>query len=66
MAEEREINTKSDLTKEEAVTEYIELQEYLESEDWAWPVVEKVERRMSELTKILMEKAIEDRENGRT
>ena len=62
MAVERKISTKTDLTKDEAVTEYIELREHLLSEDWAFPVVERIERRMSELTKMLMEQAIEDRE----
>lgn len=66
MAVEREISTKTDLTKDEAVTEYIELREYLLSENWTFPVVEKVERRMCELTKMLMEQAIEDKENERT
>ena len=54
MAVEREISSRLDLTKEETVAEYIELREYLESEDWAFPVVERIERRMSELTKMLM------------
>lgn len=65
MAEEREINTKMDLTKEETVAEYVELREYLESENWTFPVVERIERRMSELTKMLMIQAIKDKENGR-
>lgn len=65
MAEEREISTKMDLTKEETITEYVELREYLESENWAFPVVERIERRMSELAKMLMIQAIKDKENGR-
>lgn len=66
MATEREISTKLDLTKEEAADEYIELQEYLQSEDWAFPVIEKVERRMIDLAKLVMNLVIKEKENGRT
>lgn len=61
MAKECEISSRMDLTKEEAISEYIELREYLQSENWVSAVIEKVERRMSDLAKILMNHAIKDR-----
>jgi len=60
MAVEREISSNMDLTKEEAANEYISLQEYLHSEDWAFPVIEKVERRMKALCEIVMDKTIDE------
>jgi len=66
MAVEREISSRMDLTKEEAVSEYLELQDYIQSENWAFPVIEKIERRMKTLCEIVMNLAIKDIENGRT
>lgn len=55
MAEERKISTNLDLTINEAVSEYRELQVYLKSKDWTYPKQEKIERRMAELAKYVME-----------
>lgn len=60
MAVEREISSKMDLTTEDAVKEYMSLQEYLQSEDWAFPVIEKVERRIKALCEIVMERTIDE------
>jgi len=55
MAVEREISGRTDLTIEEAVKEYIELEKYLNSENWSYyPVVDNVERRKAALRKIVM------------
>jgi len=56
MAEERKIGTNLDLTIAEAVKEYKELQVYLKSEQWVYSVVEKIERRMADLAKLVIEK----------
>jgi len=56
MAQERKISTNLDLTIDEAVTEYIELQVYLKSEKWVYSVTEKIERRMADLAKLVIEK----------
>lgn len=60
MAVEREISSNMGLTIKEAVKEYISLQEYLHSEDWAFPVIEKIERRMKALCELVMEKTIDE------
>jgi len=56
MAQERKIGTNLDLTIDEAVREYKELQVYLKSEQWVYSVTEKIERRMADLAKYVMEK----------
>jgi len=56
MAQERKISTNLDLTIEEAVKEYKELQVYLKSEAWVNSVIEKIERRMADLSKLVIEK----------
>ncbi len=56
MAEERKISTNLDITIEEAVLEYKELQVYLKSEPWVYSIVEKIERRMADLAKLVIEK----------
>jgi len=53
MAVEKEINTKMDLTLEEAVKERLELFDYLNSEKWTYSVVEKVERRLADLNNLI-------------
>ncbi len=55
MAEERKISTNLDITIDEAVCEYKELQVYLKSEKWVYSVVEKIERRMADLAKLVIE-----------
>lgn len=65
MAVEREISSSLDLTKEKAVIEYVELREYRKSENWTFPVIEKIERRMRTLAEIVMNLAIKDKEKER-
>lgn len=55
MAEERKISTNLNLTIKEAAKEYKELQEYMNSENWAFPVIERIERRMADLAKLVIE-----------
>jgi hypothetical protein len=54
MAIEREISTNMDLTIDEAVKEWSELNDYLRSEDWVYSVVEKVQRRQADLAFLVM------------
>ena len=56
MAVEREISGRTDLTIEEAVKERLELIEYMKSENWTFPVIEKVERRIADLNSLIAEK----------
>jgi len=56
MTEERKISTNLDLTIDEAAREYTELVEYLHSEKWVYSVIERIERRMADLAKLVIEK----------
>lgn len=56
MAEERKISEKTDLTLFEAVEERLELIEYRKSEDWAFPVIERIDRRLAFLNNLIAEK----------
>jgi hypothetical protein len=50
-----------DLTIEEAAKEYLELEEYLASENWEfYPVVDNVQRRQKDLCKLVMQKTIDE------
>ena len=60
MAIEREISSNMDLTIEEAVREWMELGDYLRSENWAYSVVEKVERRMADLAFLVMKELADE------
>jgi len=56
MTEEHKISTNLDLTIDEAAREYTELVEYLHSKDWVYSVIERIERRMADLAKLVIEK----------
>ena len=56
MAIEREISSRTDLTIDEAVKERLELIEYMKSENWAFPVIEKIERRIADLNNLVTER----------
>ena len=60
MAVEKEINTKMDLTIDEAVQEWVELGDYLNSENWTYSVVEKVERRRADLAFFVMKELADE------
>lgn len=60
MAEERKISTNLDLTIDEAVLEYKELQEYKKSEPWVHTVIEKIERRQADLAKLVIERIADE------
>ena len=55
MAVEREINSRTDLTLDEAVKERLELIEYRKSADWTSWVLEKVDRRIADLNNLIAE-----------
>ena len=56
MAVEREISSRLDLTIDEAVKERLELIEYMKSENWTFPVIEKIERRIADLNNLIAER----------
>ena len=56
MAVEREISGRTDLSINEAVKERLELIEYMKSENWTFPVIEKVERRIADLNNLIAER----------
>ena len=60
MAVEREIRSDMNLTIDEAVQEWVELGDYLNSENWAYSVIEKVERRMSDLAFFVMKELADE------
>ena len=55
MAVEREINSRLDLTLNEAVKERLELIEYRKSTDWTSWVLEKIDRRIADLNNLIAE-----------
>ena len=59
MAVEREISSRLDLTIDEAVKERLELIEYMKSENWTFPVIEKIERRIADLNNLIAERVTE-------
>lgn len=63
MAEERNISNKMDLSIDDATAEYVSLKKYLNSEKWVYSVIEKVERRLADLARLVIEKTIEGKDN---
>ena len=64
MAVEREINSRTDLTLDEAIKERLDLIEYRKSTDWTSWVLEKIDRRIADLEKLIAEDVTECLKRG--